>query len=165
MEPFTAKALKERKRNSIKDFVSVAGVLHVSHMSIFSRTELGMYLKLCRSELKSDNIIGFSLAYKIYILPKLFFLNYIIFLYRVPRGPTLTFKIVNFTLARDVISMSKKQFVFDEAFKHSPLVVLNKFSGEGLQLKLMTSMFQNMFPTINLSTVSSFIEKKNSSFF
>lgn len=48
MEPFTASTLKSRRRNSIKDFVSVAGVLHVSHMSIFTRTELGMYLKFCR---------------------------------------------------------------------------------------------------------------------
>lgn len=48
MEPFTASDLKERKRNTIKDFVSVAGVLHVSHMAIFTRTENGMYFKLCR---------------------------------------------------------------------------------------------------------------------
>lgn len=50
--------------------------------------------------------------------------------------------------------MAKKQYVFEEAFKHSPLIVLSKFSGEGMHLKLMTSMFQNMFPTINLPTVS-----------
>lgn len=48
MEPFTASALKIRKKNTIKDFVSVAGVLHVSHICIFTKTELGMYLKLCR---------------------------------------------------------------------------------------------------------------------
>lgn len=75
---------------------------------------------------------------------------------RVPRGPTLTFNIVNFALSRDVVSTMKKQLVFDEAFKHSPLIILNKFSGEGMQLKLMASMFQNMFPTINLATVSDY---------
>lgn len=48
MEPFTASSLKARKKNTIKDFVSVASVLHVTHMSIFTKTELGMYLKLCR---------------------------------------------------------------------------------------------------------------------
>lgn len=48
MEPFTASALRARKKNSIKDFVSVAGVLHVTHMCIFTRTELGTYLKICR---------------------------------------------------------------------------------------------------------------------
>lgn len=103
----------------MKDFVSVAGPLHVTHLVIFTRTELGMYLKLMR----------------------------------LPRGPTLTFKIHNFSLARDVVSSLKKQMVVEEAFKHSPLIVLNSFSGEGLQMKLMASMFQNMFPTINLTNV------------
>ncbi|CAH1183252.1 unnamed protein product [Phaedon cochleariae] len=119
MEPYTASSLKERKKNTIKDFVSIAGPLHVSHLSIFSRTELGMYLKILR----------------------------------LPRGPTLTFKIHNFSLARDVVSSLKKQRVVEDAFKHSPLIVLNSFSGEGLQFKLMASMFQNMFPTINLTNV------------
>lgn len=119
MEPFTASMLKERKRNTIKDFVSVAGLLHVSHMCIFSRTEIGMYLKIAR----------------------------------LPRGPTLTFKIHEFSLAKDVVSSLKKQIVVEEAFKHSPLLVLNSFSGEGMQLKLMASTFQNMFPTINLTTI------------
>lgn len=48
MEPFTAMSLKERKKNTIKDFVSIASILHVTHMCIFSKTEQGMYFKLCR---------------------------------------------------------------------------------------------------------------------
>ncbi|XP_076643594.1 brix domain-containing protein peter pan isoform X1 [Halictus rubicundus] len=120
MEPFTAASLKERKRNTIKDFLSVASVLHVTHMCMFTKTEQGMYFKLCR----------------------------------LPRGPTLSFKVHSFSLARDVVSMLKKQMVFEELFKNSPLVVLNNFSGEGMQLKLIASMFQNMFPTINLTTVN-----------
>ncbi|XP_015428489.1 PREDICTED: protein Peter pan [Dufourea novaeangliae] len=120
MEPFTAVSLKERKRNTIKDFVSIASVLHVTHMCIFTRAEQGMYFKLCR----------------------------------LPRGPTLSFKIHSFSLARDVVSMLKKQMVYEELFKNSPLVVLNNFSGEGMQLKLIASMFQNMFPTINLTNVN-----------
>lgn len=72
---------------------------------------------------------------------------------RFPRGPTLTFKIHNFSLAKDVVSSLKKQAVVDEAFKTSPLLVLNSFSGEGMQMKMMASMFQNMFPTINLTSV------------
>ncbi|CAG9859882.1 unnamed protein product [Phyllotreta striolata] len=119
MEPFTAASLKERKKNAIKDFVSIAGPLHVSHLVIFSRTDLGMYLKLTR----------------------------------LPKGPTLTFKIHNFSLARDVVSALKKQRVVEAAFKHSPLIVLNSFSGEGLHMKMMSTMFQNMFPTINLTNI------------
>lgn len=120
MEPFTAMSLKERKRNTIKDFVSVASVLHVTHICLFTKTEQGMYFKLCR----------------------------------LPRGPTLSFKIHSFSLARDVISVLKKQLVYEELFKTSPLVILNNFSGEGMQLKLIASMFQNMFPTINLTAVN-----------
>lgn len=44
--------------------------------------------------------------------------------------------------------------VYEELFNNPPLVILNNFSGEGMQLKLIASMFQNMFPTINLTTVS-----------
>lgn len=89
-------------------------------MCIFTRTELGMYMK-----------IG-----------------------KLPRGPTLSFKIHNFSLSRDVISSLKKQSVISESFKHSPLLVLNNFSGEGMHIKLMASTFQNMFPTINVTNVS-----------
>lgn len=74
---------------------------------------------------------------------------------RLPRGPTLSFKIHSFSLARDVVSVLKKQMVYEELFKNSPLVILNNFSGEGMQLKLIASMFQNMFPTINLTAVNS----------
>lgn len=63
------------------------------------------------------------------------------------------FKVHSYSLARDVISMLKKQLVIEEAFKHSPLVVLNNFTGEGTHLKLMATTFQNMFPTINLTNV------------
>lgn len=73
---------------------------------------------------------------------------------RMPRGPTLTFKVHQFALARDVLSMKKRQFVDDEIFKHSPLVVMNNFTGDGKHLKLMASTFQNMFPAINLAQVN-----------
>ncbi|KAH8307665.1 hypothetical protein KR044_007753 [Drosophila immigrans] len=73
---------------------------------------------------------------------------------RLPRGPSLTFKVHQFTLARDVISCSKKQMIDVDHFKHAPLVIMNNFSGDGKQLKLMATTFQNMFPSINLAQVS-----------
>ncbi|XP_058812782.1 protein Peter pan [Topomyia yanbarensis] len=72
---------------------------------------------------------------------------------RMPSGPTLTFRVTQYTLAKDVISLSKKQFIDEESFQVAPLVILNSFSGEGRHLKLMATTFQNMFPPINLSTV------------
>lgn len=59
MEPFTASNLKERKSNKIKDFVSLSGTFHVSHMCIFN---------------KATTQLSFKVA-------------------RLPRGPTLTFKV------------------------------------------------------------------------
>lgn len=56
--------------------------------------------------------------------------------------------------------MLKKQMIYEELFKNSPLVILNNFSGEGMQLKLIASMFQNMFPTINLTSVGIKMEFK-----
>lgn len=47
----------------------------------------------------------------------------------------------------------KKQFVFEKLYQNAPLIVLNSLSGEGLHMKLMASMFQNMFPTINITKV------------
>jgi hypothetical protein len=43
--------------------------------------------------------------------------------------------------------------VFEKLYQNAPLIVLNSFSGEGLHMKLMASMFQNMFPTINITKV------------
>ena len=48
MEPYTASNVKVRPKNVIKDFVHVAGLLHVSHMASFTKTELGPYVKLAR---------------------------------------------------------------------------------------------------------------------
>ncbi|XP_063227285.1 protein Peter pan isoform X2 [Bacillus rossius redtenbacheri] len=73
---------------------------------------------------------------------------------RLPRGPTLTFKVLNYSLVHDVLAAQRRPQVVAKSFRHSPLVVLNSFSGEGLQLKLMASMFQNMFPTINVRKVN-----------
>ena len=119
LEPFTATNLKVRKGNVIKDFLSVAGHLNVTHLIIFTKTEKAGYLKLAR----------------------------------LPRGPTLTYKIVNFTLTKDVRSSLKKPLVYSGLFKASPLLVLNAFNGEEIKTKLMTSMWQNLFPSININKV------------
>nr|CAG4636964.1 EOG090X0508 [Ceriodaphnia reticulata] len=119
MEPNTASSLKATEKNSIKDFVSIAGPLHVTHLVMFSRSELSPYLRLCR----------------------------------LPHGPTLTFKILEYSLSKDVVSIQKRQNTYDKQYLSHPLVVLNNFAGDELKLQLMTSMFQNMFPSINVALV------------
>ncbi|XP_064457213.1 suppressor of SWI4 1 homolog [Ornithodoros turicata] len=119
MEPFTASRLKVQKHNVVKDFVSVAGLLHVTHMVVFTKTEQSVYMRVAR----------------------------------LPRGPTLTFQVENYSLMRDVLSSLKKKVTYSHQYANHPLLVLNNFSGEGMHLKLITSMFQNMFPSININTV------------
>lgn len=119
MEPFTAKTLQIRKKNVLKDFVSVAGLFHVSHFVIFTKTDIGIYMRLCR----------------------------------LPRGPTLTFKVHNYSLTGDVISSLRKPNLEQLQFLHHPLLVMNNFSGDGNHIKVMAAMFQNMFPSINVNKV------------
>ena len=121
----------------MKDFVHVAGVLNVSHMLMFTRTQVSPYLKVSRF----------------------------------PRGPTMTFKIDNYTLSRDVRSALKRQVTYDKQYLNHPLLILNGFSTNqeeqsnettesgdikkmgGREIGLVSSMFQNMFPSINVTSV------------
>ncbi|CAL4146908.1 unnamed protein product, partial [Meganyctiphanes norvegica] len=115
MEPFTATKLMERRKNCIKDFVSIAGPLNVSHLVIFTRTKVGLYMKLMR----------------------------------LPRGPTLTFKIMNYCLSKDVISSVKKQMTYGKQFQVAPCLMTNLQPREGeMKLQLSARMFLDMFPTI-----------------
>lgn len=73
---------------------------------------------------------------------------------KLPRGPTLTFQIKEYSLVKDIVSSQKKPLMYEKLFTHHPLLVLNNFSGEGMHFKLMATMFQNMFPSINVNKVS-----------
>jgi len=70
---------------------------------------------------------------------------------RMPRGPTLQFRVEKYTLAHDVLAAQKKQRATGAEFKTAPLLVLNGFNDEkDNKLKLMSTFFQNMFPPINV---------------
>jgi ribosome biogenesis protein SSF1/2 len=125
MEPYTATNLKALKKNSLKDFVSIAGPLHVTHLLIFTETDVDGYLKVLR----------------------------------LPRGPTLHFKIENFSLCKDIVSSLKRSNVNQKQFLYQPLLILNGFHLKNqneepkMHHKLMATMFQNMFPSINVTKV------------
>ena len=103
----------------LKDFVSVAGPLNVTHLVTFSKSEVSTYMRLIR----------------------------------LPRGPTMTFKLHSYSLSRDVVSMLKRNQATQSQFLYHPLLIMNHFSGDGMHLKLMATMFQNMFPSINVNKV------------
>jgi len=48
MEPFTASNLRVKQQNRLSDFVSIAGPLHVTHLNVFTCTEVSPYLKIGR---------------------------------------------------------------------------------------------------------------------
>ena len=76
MAPYTALKLKERKSNSLKDYLALSGTLGVSHLICFSTTETGTYLRLAK----------------------------------MPRGPTLYFKLESYCLCKDVAASQKRPF-------------------------------------------------------
>jgi ribosome biogenesis protein SSF1/2 len=46
INPFTASKLKESNKNSIKDFVSAAGIFGVSHILMFTQSEHANYMRI-----------------------------------------------------------------------------------------------------------------------
>ncbi|KAK2990634.1 hypothetical protein RJ640_019914 [Escallonia rubra] len=72
---------------------------------------------------------------------------------RTPQGPTLTFKIHEYSLAVDVVRSQLRPRCPKDLFKNSPLIVLSGFGTGEQHLKLTTIMFQNIFPAIDINTV------------
>ncbi|CAG5122363.1 unnamed protein product [Candidula unifasciata] len=118
LEPFTAANLKVRRKSVMKDFLTVAGPLNVSHFIVFSKTDIAIYMKLIC----------------------------------VPRGPTLTFKVNEFSLARDVLSFQKHPDVDSKMFMNHAVMVTN-LPSDSMENKLMNISFKNVFPSINPNTV------------
>lgn len=71
-----------------------------------------------------------------------------------PQGPTLYFRLHGYTLHRDIQTSASRPRSFLHEFDTAPLLVLNNFnnttSNEG---KLMCTMLQSMFPTVNTAKV------------
>lgn len=88
MEPHTARKLRERAKNTVKDYVSVSSVLGVTHLLVFTQTDKSLSLRICRT----------------------------------PTGPTLTFKVQQFSLMRHVRALQKRPVEVNQAYKTSPLV-------------------------------------------
>lgn len=124
LEPFTARNLHVMKRNSVRDFVSVASIFHVQNMLILTSTEKSAYLRFCK----------------------------------LPRGPTLTYKLLNYTLRKDVVASQRKPCSNPDLYLRAPLVIMKSFNEkvEGDeehqfdQNELQTIMWQGLFPSIDV---------------
>ena len=120
MEPNTATRLREQKSNKLKDYMSVAGPLGVTHFMLLTQTEETMNLRLAKF----------------------------------PQGPTLYFRIHGFTLQKDIQTCSNRPHSFLHEFDTAPLLVLNNFNNTtSVEGKLVCTMLQSMFPTVNTTKV------------
>ncbi len=93
---------------------------------------------------------------------------------KMPRGPTLTFKVDDYVLAADIfenitnnlndeISEKKKMRIspkpLTKSFNHVPLVIMNGFNSPQISqeytepIKIAAMMFQSFFPPINLNDI------------
>uniref|UniRef100_A0A7S3Q262 Brix domain-containing protein n=1 Tax=Chaetoceros debilis TaxID=122233 RepID=A0A7S3Q262_9STRA len=76
---------------------------------------------------------------------------------RTPAGPTLTFKIQQFSLSRNVRKVQRRPFDISAPAiaNNPPIVVTNNFGDQTAapHVKLMRITFQNMFPALNVATV------------
>lgn len=71
---------------------------------------------------------------------------------RLPAGPTLTFTVRDFQLAKHVRSEQRRPFDTSAAYLTSPLLVLNNF-GTAPHVKLMKVTLEAMFPAIDVAKV------------
>jgi ribosome biogenesis protein SSF1/2 len=122
MYPYTFINLKESKRNSMKDFLGVAGQFGVSHMMMLTQTEKSNYMRFIKN----------------------------------PKGPTLTFKIDEYALTKDVVAhmqeTKKNHKVFSTTLQAPPLLIMNGFGGraDNDPFKICSLMIQSMFPPIKV---------------
>ncbi|KAK9456063.1 Brix domain-containing protein [Dipodascopsis uninucleata] len=127
MQPHTAIKLKERKSNKIKDYLTMTGPLGVSHLLIFSKTQ--------------SNDTSLRIAHT-------------------PRGPTIHFRLISYSLCKDLRRFQRHPRTPSSEFLNPPLLVLNGFQVpassetalDKAHYKVLTSMFQNMFPAITATS-------------
>ncbi|XP_029644080.1 suppressor of SWI4 1 homolog [Octopus sinensis] len=72
---------------------------------------------------------------------------------RQPRGPTLYFKVCEYSLTKDVESAMKSINRNCKQFDHQPLLVMKNLNIKTISMKLVTTVFQNLFPSINVNQV------------
>mmetsp|Transcript_50656 Transcript_50656/g.68925 ORF Transcript_50656/g.68925 Transcript_50656/m.68925 type:complete len:483 (-) Transcript_50656:107-1555(-) len=147
MAPNTAENLREKKYNTLKDYTHVAGLLSVTHIMLISPG--GTKVKGGASGTKSDASVPGTPVEGAGALLRIA---------RVPQGPTLTLRIEQYTLSRQIRAIQKSTYTSSTLFKTPPLVVLNNFGGnDGApippHLKLMRITFQNMFPPLDVATM------------
>ncbi|KAJ8904563.1 hypothetical protein NDN08_001081 [Rhodosorus marinus] len=72
-----------------------------------------------------------------------------------PRGPTLTFHLEGFSLSKDVKASQRRPISLESNdMKEPPLLVLNNFTNGPDHVKIMATVFENMFPKLDVKNVA-----------
>ncbi|BGP58708.1 rRNA-binding ribosome biosynthesis protein [Rhodotorula sphaerocarpa] len=151
LEPNTAARLRERKANRLRDYVSMSGPLGVTHLAVFSQPANQNAVPETAAMARKPNETAEEKAERS-LVEGTTTVN--LRLIRLPRGPTLSFKVLRYSLASDVLRMARRPRAVGREFAEAPLLILSGFGGEDKQLKLMTTVFQNLFPPIHMALSS-----------
>lgn len=68
------------------------------------------------------------------------------------QGPTCTLRLHAYALMRDVAAASPRPSHPDTTWAAAPLVVLNNFAAGGEPMALLATLFQGLFPSINVQS-------------
>ncbi|SCV67113.1 BQ2448_5759 [Microbotryum intermedium] len=153
LEPNTASRLRERKSNRLRDYVSMSGPLGVTHLLVFSQPSSSTTLLPSTSAAFTSKKDAAAENDRIEqsLVQGTTTLN--LRLIRLPRGPTLSFKVLRYSLASDILRMARRPRAIGREFAQAPLLILSGFGGPDKQLQLMTTVFQNLFPPIHVQSM------------
>ncbi|KAI3381757.1 hypothetical protein SNEBB_001892 [Seison nebaliae] len=133
LSPFTAIKLEDHHSNSLKDFVSISGFFHITHTLMLSR-------KLVDLTIDKNNSNNGSIMLR---------------LARMPRGPTISFKVKSFCLIRHVTQTSRRPQVNVQLWQDPPFLVMKDLNDSPKRhLQLTSTLFEKMFPAINIHKIN-----------
>lgn len=72
---------------------------------------------------------------------------------RLPRGPTLTMRVLSYTLMRDLVALMPNPKSPGLEYASPPILILNNFNAQEKHHQLMISYFQNMFPPLDVASM------------
>ncbi|KAK4468050.1 hypothetical protein MN116_008225 [Schistosoma mekongi] len=162
-KPFTASCLRVTRQNVLKDFITIAGPLNVTHLLYFTHPHKEKYEKkrirrLAKTSLKQLNNDNDTIKQNTIVDKNNCNLGGGVYLHmiRVPHGPSLTFRVVEYSLKRDIQTLIRR--VFDSRqYSSPPLLVMTGFGMGGgntsaplPHLRLVVDMFQNLLPPLNV---------------
>lgn len=124
LEPNTATRLRERKANRLRDYVSMSGPLGVTHLAVFSQPPTNNAIPSTPSATaaavpRKENETAEERAERS-LVEGTTTVN--LRLIRLPRGPTLSFKVLRYSLASDVLRMARRPRAVGREFAEAPLV-------------------------------------------